>query len=102
MRRSLTIVFVAISVALAGCEGGGRGGDGGIKIDPLWIDTGIATADIDGGGRIDVVTVAALYGGFGDSDGYLKIYRQQASGTFAADQYLVGRYPWRVPLKSYS
>lgn len=89
---------VALASALAACGGGGGGGDDGGSggIGPLWIETGVTAADLDGDRRTDVVTVASLARGFGDSDGYLRIYRQQVSGTFAIDEHLVGRYPWRV------
>ncbi|UCF76569.1 MAG: VCBS repeat-containing protein [Betaproteobacteria bacterium] len=77
---------------LAGCGGGG----GGFDISPFWVETDVASADIDRDGQTDVATVAALFRGVGDREGRLTIYRQGASGAFTVDSYVVGRYPWRV------
>lgn len=89
------LAAVLLATALAACGGGG-GGDGYGDLGPLWIETDVAAADLDGDGRTDVVTVASLARGYGDSDGNLKIYRQLPSGAFTVDAYGVGRFPWRV------
>ncbi len=82
-----TILFATV----VGCGGGG-----GVDIAPFWVETDIASGDIDRDGRADVATVAALFRGIGDREGHLKIYRQGAPGAYTVDEYIVGQYPWRV------
>jgi len=86
--------FVTIFFAtLVACGGGGTDD---FSITPFWVETDIASADIDRDGRADVATVAALIRGVGDQEGHLKIYRQGTSGAFTVDEYVVGQFPWRV------
>jgi hypothetical protein len=97
--RSAFAAGLAAAAILAGCgaaedpSGGGSGNSG-----PLWVQTDIAGADLDGDGQADVVTLAMLQQNFGVSDGYLKIYRQTAPGSFTSTQIQIGRYPWRLKI----
>ena len=101
MRRIRWVSLAAQCVALwltspllTSC--GGDGGGGGSSLPPLWVATDVVVADIDGDGRADVLTLAMYSTGYSHREGRLAIYRQTATGTFAAaDVYTVGVYPWR-------
>ena len=92
------LACVAIAAALAGC-GAAEETSGGGTTSSAWIQTDIAGADLDGDGRADIVTIAALQQSAGVFDGTVKIYRQTTPGTFVASQIQVGRYPWRLKIR---
>ena len=81
---------------LAGCGGGD---DGGWFDYPLWVETGVLVADIDGDSRADVITIAQLASSQEDRKGQLVVRLQTSPGVFApAQTYVVGTYPWRMAL----
>ena len=68
-------------------------------LGPIWIETSIAAADLDGDTRQDVVTVASYSRSYEDKDGILKVYLQTTAGSYAAPaEVVVGRYPWLVKI----
>ena len=74
----------------------GQGG-GWDDFFPLVIPTDVVVADIDGDGRADVLTLMRYSTDVNRSEGRLSVYRQTATGAFAApDVYTVGVYPWRM------
>jgi hypothetical protein len=82
-----------LMVIISGCGGGG----GAFHIYPLWVPTDVVVTDVDGDGRMDVMTLAMLSESEGHREGRLTVYRQTSPGVFAApDNYSVGRYPWRL------
>jgi len=93
-RRKLLALVVAVAgvVAIVGSGGGGAGSGG-----PLWVETDVKVADVDGDGLADVLTLAMRSDSYPQRQGYLMLYRQTAPGTFAAPlATMVGVYPWRV------
>jgi hypothetical protein len=88
--RSLTTpVFVLL---LMSC-----GGDDGWLSFPLWVPTDVQAADIDGDGRLDVITIATVSSSMSQHEGHLMVRRQTAPGVFTAPQtYIVGVYPWKL------
>jgi hypothetical protein len=89
LRRIAATPFVAL---VAACGGGGDDGD----LGPLWVETDVQIADIDGDSRADVLTIA-LRRDNGQDEGHLMLYRQTTPGTFAAPvSTTVGAYPWRI------
>lgn len=95
--RCALLAGLALACALAGCGAPEEGSSGGSTTSP-WTAADIAGADLDGDGRMDVVTVATRLQSSGSYDGTLTVYRQNTSGTFAATSIQVGRYPWRVKI----
>ena len=84
---------VAAAALVAACGGGSGGFEG-----PLWVETDVQVADVDGDGRSDVVTLALRREGQRD-DGFLRVYRQTAPGAFAAPlSTQFDGYPWKVAL----
>ncbi|MDH5351078.1 MAG: VCBS repeat-containing protein [Betaproteobacteria bacterium] len=82
-----------LATMLAGCGGGG-GEDG---IGPVWIETSIAAADLDGDGLQDVVTVSSYSQSYSVKDGVLSVHLQTPGFAFAAPENIdVGNYPWLV------
>lgn len=92
-KRFGSILGVLVCAALAGaCDGGGG------SLGPLWVETDVIVADVDGDGRADVLTLAMMSDG-GYREGHLLVYRQAAPGAFAAPTTtIVGAYPWRLAL----
>jgi hypothetical protein len=85
----------AMLLCLAGCGGGGGGGVGDFPY-PLWVETDVLVADVDGDGRSDIVTLAQYAGSASQREGRLIVHRQTGPGVFAAaETYVVGIYPWR-------
>lgn len=82
-----------LAMSLAAC-GGGDDGDG---IGPVWIETSIAAADLDGDGLQDVVTLSSYSQSYNVKDGVLGVHLQTAGFAFAAPENIdVGNYPWLV------
>lgn len=94
--RFVSLACIALALALAGCI---DPGDNGVATDTVWVQTDIAGADLDGDGRTDIVTIASQQPSSGVADGYLKIYRQTAPGSFVTTLIQVGRYPWRLKIQ---
>jgi hypothetical protein len=89
IRALTTPVFVLL---LTSC-----GGDDGWLTFPLWVPTDVQTADIDGDGRLDVITIAMVSSSMSQNEGHLVVRRQTAPGVFTAPQtYIVGVYPWKL------
>jgi hypothetical protein len=73
------------------------GGDDPWGIFPLWVPTDVQIADIDGDGRLDIITIAQLSSSMSQREGHLVVRRQTAPGVFTAPQtYIVGVYPWKL------
>lgn len=90
-----TILFVMGILWIAACGGGSDSS----WLFPLWVVTDVAVIDIDGDGRTDVVTLAQLSTSMSQHEGRLVVYRQTATGVFAApESYAVGSYPWKLAL----
>ncbi len=89
IRALTTPVFVLL---LTSC-----GGDDGWLTFPLWVPTDVQTADLDGDGRLDVITIAMVSSSMSQREGHLVVRRQTAPGVFTAPQtYIVGVYPWKL------
>ena len=93
---SFKVGVVTSLVFLAGCGGG----DDVAWFDyPLWVETAVIVADIDGDSRADVITIAQLASSLEDRKGQLVVRLQTSPGVFApAQTYVVGTYPWRMAL----
>jgi hypothetical protein len=88
---------LCLLVSLHGCGGGGGGG--WVWLFPLWVQTDVLVADVDGDGRPDVITLAQVSYGMSQSEGRLMVRLQTAPGAFTAPQsYVVGIYPWKMAL----
>src|SRR5512143_1776449 len=73
------------------------GGDDPWGIFPLWVPTDVQIADIDGDGRLDIITIAQLASGMSQREGHLVVRRQTAPGVYTVPQtYIVGVYPWKL------
>lgn len=92
-KRLGRLLAMALAAALAGC---GVNEQDDLEPGSSWIPADIAGADLDGDGRTDVVSVAALQPRTGASTGHLRIHRQSATGGFTTTQIAVGRHPARV------
>src|SRR5512140_353092 len=89
IRALTTPVFVLL---LMSC-----GGDNPWGLFPLWVPTDVQIADIDGDGRLDVITIAQLASSMSQREGHLVVRRQTAPGVYTAPQtYIVGVYPWKL------
>lgn len=96
-KRSFRASVVACLSGLLLACGAGSGDDLGLF--PLWINTDVLIADLDGDGRPDVLTVAQLATNAGQREGRLQVRLQTAPGVFLPPQsYSVGTYPWRMAL----
>jgi FG-GAP-like repeat len=75
------------------------GGDNSDVIGPVWVETDVAVADVNGDGLSDVLTIA-MYSPAGGAprEGHFLVYLQTTTaGVFAAPvDYKVGEYPWRM------
>jgi hypothetical protein len=71
-------------------------GDDPVGLFPLWVTTDVQTADIDGDGRMDVLTIAQLGSSMSQREGRLVVRRQTAARIFTAQTYIVGVYPWKL------
>jgi hypothetical protein len=82
-------------VLLNGCGGG----DDTDWLFPLWVETDVLVADIDGDSRADIITLAHLINTQTEREGRLVVRLQTAPGVYAAAQtYVVGIYPWKMAL----
>jgi hypothetical protein len=94
--RLISGLFLA--TGLAACGGNGISLGGGDDLDwlfPLTVATDVAVVDIDGDGRMDVLTLEQLSTSETNRQGRLLVYRQRTPGAFAAAEvHLVGYYPW--------
>ncbi len=94
-KRRCLGALLATSMALHGCGGG----DDTDWLFPLWVETDVLVADIDGDSRADIITLAHLISSQTEREGRLVVRLQTAPGTFApARTYVVGIYPWKMAL----
>lgn len=90
--------LAALASLMLSCGGGGGGSDDS-WLFPLWTPTHVLVADIDGDGRVDVLTLAQLASSMSQREGRLQVRLQTAAGVFApAQTYSVGLYPWTMAL----
>lgn len=81
---------------LAGCGGGG--GDG-YSAGPLWLPTDVKLADIDGDGRLDVVTLMYSIAFPAPPEGRVNVWRQTAPGAFSGPEtHAAGSQPWKLAI----
>lgn len=93
LRATLLAAMAGIVVAC----GGGGGGDDASWLYPLWVETDVVVADVDGDGRADVLTLAQLSTSMSERTGRLVVRRQTAPGVFAPGESItVGTYPWKM------
>lgn len=88
--RFVSLAPIAFALALAGCIDPGDGTDDG-SASGTWTEADIAGADLDGDGRVDVVTIGSRQGSSGTTDGFLTTYRQTTSGGFINNRIQLGR-----------
>jgi len=93
--RFVSLACIALALALAGCI---EPEDPAEAVSTVWVQTDIAGADLDSDSRADIVTIASQQSSAGVADGFLKIYRQTAPGSFVTTLIQVGRYPWRLKI----
>jgi len=96
--RGVIVAVVFPITGLFGCGGGD--GDAGVPI-PLWVETDVVVADVNGDGRNDVVTLAMFQpAGYGTEEGHFFVYLQTGTpGVFEAPvDYSAGLYPWHGAL----
>ncbi len=94
--RTRTLSAICAVLTAASCGGGGSGG-GGADIYPLWVETDVAVADVDGDGRADVLTLAQYASSEKAREGRLIVHLQRMAGIFTTVQTAVaGVYPWRM------
>jgi FG-GAP-like repeat/FG-GAP repeat len=71
--------------------------DDDYNFTPYWQDAGVVVADFDGDGNLDVAVAQSFVNGPGPHAGYVTVYLQTASGTFAAPvRYPVCPDPWAL------
>jgi hypothetical protein len=93
-RRFLGAVL-ATSLAFHGCGGG----DDTDWLFPLWVETDVLVADIDGNGHADILTLAQYATDMDQREGRLVVRLQTAPDVYApAQTYVVGIYPWKMTL----
>jgi len=64
---------------------------------PYYVDSGVVVADFDNDGNLDVAVAQTYVTGGGLNAGFVTVYLQTASGTFAAPvRYPVGPNPWAL------
>lgn len=89
------LIFLAASLSIGFWARGGGGGDRADIIPPFWVPTGLVVADFDADGRVDIAVAEACIDGPPPHHGYVRVYRQSASGTFDAPiDYDIGPDPW--------
>ncbi len=97
--RGWALAVLSSLVVACGGGGGSSGSSDDSWLYPLWVETDVRVADIDGDGRADVVTLAQLSSNMSQREGRLVVRRQTAPGLFApAQTYVVGVYPWKLAL----
>ncbi|MGD2141260.1 MAG: VCBS repeat-containing protein [Burkholderiales bacterium] len=90
----LRIVPILLLVVLAIVTVIGSGGGNG-DIAPFWTASGVVVEDFDGDGRADIALAMSYVDASPPHSGYVHVYRQTASGAFAApDTYAIGPDPW--------
>jgi len=93
--KNVLFFIIFLFTVLPGCGGGG----GTSWLFPLWVETDVMVADVDGDGRADVITIAMLSTSMSHEEGRLVVYRQTKPGVFAAPEtYIVGLYPWKLAI----
>jgi len=94
-RLIVAALLAATGVLLSGCGGG----DDTDWLFPLWVETDVLVADIDGDSRADIITLAHLINSQTEREGRLVVRLQTAPGVYApAQTYVVGIYPWKMAL----
>lgn len=91
--RTLLLILLLALIALLALPSCGGGGEGAIA--PFWLHGQLVVADLDGDGRDDVAVTTTCVAGSPPHPGYVEVYRQAATGVFAAPaSYPVGADPW--------
>lgn len=92
--KKLIQFITFLGIVLTGCSGGS---DSYSWLFPLWVETDVVAADIDGDGRTDIISLAMLSTDMSQREGRLVVYRQTGPEVFTPpDTYVVGIYPWKL------
>lgn len=90
-KRNHALTTLVFGLLLAACGGGGD------WFLPFWEPSDVQVVDVDGDGRLDILTIAQFITSESHREGHLVVRRQTAPGIFGAPQrYLVGVNPWKL------
>ena len=74
-------------------------GGGDSSISPFWGENGIASTDLNGDGRSDIVAVRVYISGPPPHPGYITVFLQSSESRFpSSTDYPVGNHPWNLSL----
>ena len=89
--RMLRRGVIPITILLSACGGGG----GSDVIAPFWIQSGVAVADFNADGKLDVAVATTYIAGPPPHPGYVEVYLQAGIGNFETPiRYPAGPDPW--------
>lgn len=90
-KRNRALMTLVFGLLLAACGGGDD------WFLPFWGPSDVQVVDVDGDGRLDVITIAQFITSESHREGHLVVRRHTAPGVFGSPQrYVVGVNPWRL------